>query len=162
MVQEGCIQAELCGPRKIFFMILHLCCFQNHANKVFCKKKCWKQGRHKENSKSYTKLTKLPLWCIHSFSLTGLWGRKTHGTAARSNMLKRAWNEKMAIGTGKRAKWANTITKNAHLETVWGSKKWIFWLKSLEVVLQKYAPRSNRNNNFEKKWCKKWFEALQA
>ena len=89
---------------------------------IFCKNKCSKHGRHKQNSRSYTKLTKLLHRCIH-FLLTGLWGRKMHGTAARSNILMRAWSEKMAIGTAKRAKRANTITKNALIEAVWGSKK---------------------------------------
>ena len=74
-----------------------------------------------------------------------------HGTAARSNILKRAWSEKMAIGTAKRAKRANTITKNALIEAVWGSKKMNCSIKkSLEVVLQKCVPRSSRNNIFEK------------
>ena len=53
----------------------------------------------------------------------GALGRKMHGTAARNNILMWAWSEKMAIGTAKRAKRANTITKNALLEAVWGSKK---------------------------------------
>ena len=90
---------------------------------IFCKKRCSKHGRHKENSTSHTKVTKLLQRCIHSFLLTGLWGRKMHGTAARSNILMRAWSEQIAIGMGKRAKRANTITKNALLEAVWRSKK---------------------------------------
>ena len=49
-----------------------------------------------------------------------------HGTAARSNILKRAWSEKVAIGTAKRAKRANTIAKNALIEAVWGSKSVYF------------------------------------
>ena len=34
----------------------------------------------------------------------GALGRKMHGTAARSNILKSARSEKIAIGTAKRAK----------------------------------------------------------
>ena len=174
MVQKGCIHAELEGQRGIFFcefayVPLSKSCFPPRGGSIFsenrttfCKKRCSKHGKHKENSRSYTKLTKLLERCIHSFLLAGLWGRKMHGTAARSNILKRARSEKMAIGTAKRAKWANTITKNALIEAVWGSKKWIFWLKSLEVVLQKYAPRSSRNNIFAKMWCKSWVETWQA
>ena len=45
-----------------------------------------------------------------------------HGAAARSNILKRAWSEKMAIGTAKRAKIANQVTKNDFIEAVWGQK----------------------------------------
>ena len=90
---------------------------------IFCKKRCSKHGRHKENSRSYQKLTKLLQRCMHLFLLTGLWGRKMHGTAARSNILMRAWSEKMAIETGKRAKRANEMTNNALIEAVWGSKK---------------------------------------
>ena len=90
---------------------------------IVCKKRCSKHGRHKENSRSYTKLTKLLHRCIHSFLLTGLWGPKMHGTAAGSNILMRARSEKMANGAGKRAKRTNQITKNALLEAVWGSKK---------------------------------------
>ena len=123
------------GPKRhIFhdfaFVPLSKSCFPPRAGSIFsenrmifCKKRCSKHGRHKENSRSYTKLTKLLQRCIHSFLLTGLWGRKMHGTAARSNILMRAWSEKMAIGTAKRAKRANTITKNALIEAVWGSKK---------------------------------------
>ena len=90
---------------------------------IFCKKKCSKHGRHKENSRSYKKLTKLLYRCIHSFLLTGLWGRKTHRTAARSNILKRAWSEKIVIGTAKTAKRANQMLKDAPIEAVWGVKK---------------------------------------
>ena len=43
---------------------------------IFCKKRCSKHGRHKENSRSYTKLTKLLQRCIHSFLLTGPLGAK--------------------------------------------------------------------------------------
>ena len=123
------------GPKRhIFhdfaFVPLSKSCFPPRAGSIFsenrmtlCKKPCSKHGRHKENSRSYTKLTKLLHRCIHSFLLTGLWGRKMHGTAARSNILMRAWNEKMAIGTAKRAKKANSTTKNALIEAVWGSKK---------------------------------------
>ena len=124
------------GPKRhIFhdfaFVPLSKSCFPPRAGSIFsenrmifCKKRCSKHGRHKENSRSYTKLTKLLHRCIHSFLLTGLWGRKMHGTAARSNILMRAWSEKIAIGTAKRAKRANTITKNALVEVVcWGSKK---------------------------------------
>ena len=100
------------------FVPLSKSCFPPRAGSIFsenemifCKKSCSKHGRHKENSRSYTKLTKLLQRCIHSFLLTGLWGRKMHGTAARSNILMRAWSEKIAIGTAKRAKRANTITK---------------------------------------------------
>ena len=56
----------------------------------------------------------------------GALGRKTHRTAARSNILKRAWSEKVAIGTAKRAKRANQMAKNALIEAVRGSKKGIF------------------------------------
>ena len=93
------------------FVPLSKSCFPPRAGSIFsenrtmfCKKRCSKHGRHKENSRSYTKLTKLLHRCIHSFLLTGLWGRKMHGTAARSNILMRAWNEKMAIGTAKNEK----------------------------------------------------------
>ena len=93
------------------FVPLSKSCFPPRAGSIFsenrmifCKKRCSKHGRHKENSRSYTKLTKLLQRCIHSFLLTGLWGRKMHGTAARSNILKRAWSEKTAIGTGKERK----------------------------------------------------------
>ena len=96
------------------FVPLSRSCFPPRAGSIFsenrmifCPKKCSKHGRHKENSRSYTKLTKLLHRCTHSFLLTGLWGRKMHGTAARSNILKRARSEKMAIGTGKRAKRTN-------------------------------------------------------
>ena len=123
------------GPKRhIFhdfaFVPLSKSCFPPRAGSIFsenkmifCKKGCWKHGRHKENSRSYTNLTKLLQRCIHSFLLMELWGRKMHGTAARSNILKRARSEKMAIGTAKRAKRANQATKNALIETVWGSKK---------------------------------------
>ena len=149
------------GPKRhIFhdfaFVPLSKSCFPPRAGSIFsenrmifCKKRCSKHGRHKENSRSYTKLTKLLHRCIHSFLLTGLWGRKMHGTAARSNILMRAWSEKMAIGTAKRAKRANTITKNALIEAVWGSKNQKQLLKLLEVVLQKCVPRYSRNNIFE-------------
>ena len=162
------------GPKRhIFhdfaFVPLSKSCFPPRAGSIFsenrmifCKKRCSKHGRHKENSRSYTKLTKLLHRCIHSFLLTGLWGRKMHGTAARSNILMRAWSEKIAIGTAKRAKRANTIIKNARIEAVWGSKKLFFPLQSLEVVLQKCVPRLSRNNIFEKMWCKKWVETWKA
>ena len=136
MVQKGCRQAKLEGLISTCFMILLLCRFQNHASHqgreaffekwwMFCKKRCLNHEWHKENCRSYTKLTKLLQRCIHSFLLTGLWGRKMHGTAARSNILMRAWSEKIASGTGKRAKKANTITKKFLLEAVW-VKKLIF------------------------------------
>ena len=151
---------------ELAFVRLSKSCFPPRAGSIFsknrrmfCKKKCSKQGRHKEKSRSYTKLTKLLQWCIHSFLLTGLWGRKTHRTAARSNILKRAWSEKIAIGTAKRAKRANQMTKNALIEAVWGSKKWNFQSKVHEIVLQNCAPRRGRNNIFEKMWCKKWVGA---
>ena len=173
MVEKRCIWVQLEGPRGIVFMISHFGRFQNYASRRrrgafflkiegFCKKKCSKQGRHKEKSRSYTKLTKLLQWCMHSFLLTGLWGRKTHRTAARSNILKRAWSEKIAIGTAKRAKRANQMTKNAFIEAVWGSKKSNFQSKVHEIVLQNCAPRRGRNNIFEKMWCKKWVEAWKA
>ena len=92
-------------------------------HKTIFRKKCWKHVRHKESGWLYTKLTKLPLWCLHPFSPTGLWGRKTHGTAARSNILNRARSEKMAIGTATRAKIANQMTKNTLIEAVWRWKK---------------------------------------
>ena len=41
-------------------------------------------------------------------------------------------------------------------------KKQNFWLTSLEGVLQKWCPRSSRNNNFENMWCKKCVEAWKA
>ena len=174
MVQKGCIRSELGWPRRhnfhdfAFVPLSKSCCppragsIFSKNEKIFCKKRCWKHGKHKENSRSYTKLTKLLQRCIHSFLLTGLWGRKMHGTAARSNILMWAWSEKIAIGAGKRAKRANTITKNAPIEAVWGSKRWIFWLKSLEVVLQTCVPRSSRYNIFEKMWCKNWVETWKA
>ena len=123
------------GPkRRIFhdfaFVPLSKSCFPPKAgtifskNKmIFCNKKCSKHGRHKENSRSYTKLTKLLHRCIHAFLLTGLWGRKMHGTAARINILKRAWSEKIAIGTAKRAKRANEMTKMLLLRPFGGSTK---------------------------------------
>ena len=49
-----------------------------------------------------------------------------HRTAARSNILKRAWSEKIAIGTAKRAVRANKITKHALSEAAQGSKKDFF------------------------------------
>ena len=122
------------GPKRhsfhdFAFVPLSKSCFPPRAGSIFsknriifCKKRCSKHGRHKENSRSYTKLTKLLQRCIHSFLLRGLWGRKMHGTAARSNVLKRARSENITIGTAKRAKRANTIAKNALIEAVWGSK----------------------------------------
>ena len=119
MVQKGCIWAEFGEPKMyifhgVAFVPLSKSFFPQEAGTIFSKndkrfwkKRCWKHGRYKENSRSYTKLTKLLHRCIHSFLLTGLWGRKMHGTAARSNILMRAWSEKMAIETGKRAKRAN-------------------------------------------------------
>ena len=59
------------------------------------------------------------------FADGALGGRKMHGAAARSNILMRAWSEKMPIGTAKKMKKANTITKNALIEAVWGSKNYI-------------------------------------
>ena len=150
------------GPRTHYFhefalVRLSKSCFPPRAGSIFskfrrmfCKKRCSKQGRHKEKSRSYTKLTKLLQRCIHSILLTGLWGRKMHRTAARSNILKRAWSEKIAIGTAKRAKRANQMLKNALIEAVWGSKKLNFQSKAHEIVLQNCAPRRGRNNNFEK------------
>ena len=72
------------GPKKhIFhdfaFVPLSKSCFPPRAGSIFsenkmifCKKRCSKHGRHKENSRSYTKLTKLLQRCIHSFLLTEL------------------------------------------------------------------------------------------
>ena len=61
---------------------------------------------------------------MHTFILAdGALGGKMHRTAAGSSILMRAWSEKIAIGMAKRGKRANTITKNALIEAVWGSKK---------------------------------------
>ena len=61
---------------------------------------------------------------MHTFIFVdGALGAKMHPTAARSNILKRAWSEKMAVGTAKRVKRASQMTTHALMEAVWGSKK---------------------------------------
>ena len=62
-----------------------------------------------------------------------------HGTAARSNILKKAWSEKKAIGTAKGAKRTNRITKNALVDAVEGAI-FFFVLNLLKVVLQNVLP----------------------
>ena len=118
------------------FVPLSKLCFPPRAGSIFsenrmifCKKRCSKHGRHKENSRSYTKRTKLLQRCIHSFLLTGLWGRKKHRTAARSNILKRAWSEKIAIGTAKTAKRANQMPRRCSYRSRLGVKKVEFSIK---------------------------------
>ena len=111
------------GPKRhIFhdfaFVPLSKSCFPPRAGSIFsenrmiyCEKACSKHGRHKENSRSYTKLTKLLHRCIHSFLLTGLWGRKMHGTAARSNILKRARSEKDGDRNGQKSEMSKSSDK---------------------------------------------------
>ena len=53
----------------------------------------------------------------------GALGAKNARDYNRSNILKRARSEKMAIGTATRPKRANGATNNALIEAVWGSKK---------------------------------------
>ena len=77
-------------------------------------------------------------------------GLKVHKSLSVCKMLMGSRSEKIAIGTGKRAKRANQMLKNALIEAVWGSKKWNFQSKVHEIVLQNCAPRRGRNNNFEK------------
>ena len=50
-----------------------------------------------------------------------------------------AWSEKIAIGTAKKAKRANQMTKNALIEAVWGPKKWNFQSKVFENALCRSA-----------------------
>ena len=174
MVQKRGHTGRFGGPKKHMFhesafVPLAKSCFPPRAGSIFsenttifCKKNCSKHGSHKENSRSYTKLTRLLQRCIHSFLLTGLWGRKMHGTAARSNILKRAWSEQMAIWAIRRANKSKSNYKEWSYRGRLGVKKKKSWLKLLEFVLQKCVPRSSRNNNFEKMWCKKWVEAWKA
>ena len=139
------------------FVPLSKSCFPPRAGSIFsenrmifCKKTCSKHGRHKENSRSYTKLTKLLQRCIHSFLLTGLWGRKMHGTAARSNILMRAWSEKMAIETGKKAKRANSMTKKCSYRDRLGAKKVKFLIKITWSRFAKMCPPLEQEQYFWK------------
>ena len=50
---------------------------------------------------------------------------------------------------GQKSEKSKSMTKNALIEAVWGSKKWNFQLKVHEIVLQNCAPRRGRNNIFE-------------
>ena len=131
MVHTGIIG----GPKRhIFhdfaFVPLSKSCFPPKAASIFsenrmtfCKKACSKHGRHKENSRSYTKLTKLLHRCIHSFLLTGLWGRKMHGTAARSNILMRAWSEKIRNRNGQKSEKSKLNNKKCSYRCRLGVKK---------------------------------------
>ena len=80
----------------------------------------------------------------------GALGAKNAPHCSQKQYFEEAWSEKIAIGTAKRAKRANQMTKNGLIEAVWGSKKWNFRSKVHEIVLQNCAPRRGRNNIFEK------------
>ena len=79
----------------------------------------------------------------------GVLGAKNARGCSQKQYFDAGMERKMAIGTAKRAKRANTITNNALIDAAWEAKKQKKILKLLEVVLQKCCPRSSRNNNFE-------------
>ena len=123
------------GPkRQIFhdfaFVPLSKSCFPPRAGSIFsknkmrfCKKMCSKHGRHKENSRSYTKLSKLLHRCIHSFLLTGLWRLKMHKSWAIIKILKGARNEKRANRTSQGTIRASKSDKSSSYEGRLGVKK---------------------------------------
>ena len=53
----------------------------------------------------------------------GALGAKNARDCSQKQYFDAGMERKMAIGTAKRAKKANTITKHALIEAVWGSKK---------------------------------------
>ena len=120
------------GPRRhIFhdfaFVPLSKSCFPPRAGSIFsengtifCKKKvleAWKAQRKQQIVYEIDKIVA----SMHTLIFAD-WALGAKN-ARRSNISMRAWKEKIAIGTGKRAKRANTITKNALIEAVWGSKR---------------------------------------
>ena len=118
--------------------------------RMFCKKKVFEAGKAQRKEQIVYEINKIASMMHTLIFADGALGAKNVPHAVRSNILKRAWSEKIAIGTAKRAKRANQMTKNALIEAVWGSKKWNFQLKVHEIVLQNCAPRRGRNNIFEK------------
>ena len=112
------------------FVPLSKSCFPPRAGSIFsenrmifCKKKCSKHGRHKENSRSYTKLTKLLHRCIQSFLLTGLWRLKMHKSLAIIKILKGARSEKRANRTSQGTIRATKSDKSSCYEGRLGVKK---------------------------------------
>ena len=73
-----------------------------------------------------------------------------HRTAARSNILKRAWSEQIAIGTAKRAIRANIIAKLGTIPADEALQHWLIRLKVLEVSLRNCASHRRRGALFHK------------
>ena len=90
---------------------------------IFCKKRCSKHGRHKENCRSHTNFAKLEVRCIQSFLLTGLWRLKMHKSWAIIKILKGARSEKRANRTSQGTIRASKSDKSSSYEGRLGVKK---------------------------------------
>ena len=135
MVQKGVHRGIIGRPKShIFhdfaFVPLSKSCFPPRAGSIFSEnrvifweKRCLQHGRHKENSRSYTKLTKLLHRCTHSFLLTGLWRLKMHKSWAIIKILKGARSEKRANRTSQGTIRASKSDKSSSYEGRLGVKK---------------------------------------
>ena len=88
---------------------------------------------------------------MHTFIFVGrALGANNARHCGEKHHFEGGMKRKKTEANGQRSDNSKSNTKKTIFEADWGSKKWCFWWKMLEVVLQKCASRSGEKHIFEK------------